>query len=159
MALQENKYLTFMIGNEVYGLPILKVTEIIGMMTITHVPGMPEYIKGVINLRGKIIPTLDLRLKFGLEPRNYDDKTSIIVVEVRREGSSHLSGLIVDTVWEVLDIEDDNIELPPTYGNNINNEFISGIGKKKDNVIILLNADKIIMQEDVKKVLTLNKEA
>ena len=159
MAVQENKFLTFMIGKEVYGLPILKVTEIIGMMKITHVPGMPEYVKGVINLRGKIIPTLDLRLKFGLESRDYDDKTSIIVVEINREGSGHLSGLIVDTVWEVVAIEEENIELPPTYGNNINNEFISGIGKKKDKVIILLNADKIIMQEDVNKVLTLNKEA
>ncbi len=159
MALQENKHLTFMIGKEVYGLPILKVTEIIGMMKITHVPGMPEYVKGVINLRGKIIPTLDLRLKFGLESREYDDKTSIIVVEINKDGNSHLSGLIVDTVSEVLDIEEENIELPPTYGNDINSEFISGIGKKNDKVIIILNADKIIMQKDAEKVLNLNNEA
>ena len=155
MAEEKNKYLTFILGNETYGLPILKVREIIGMMSITHVPGMPEYVKGVINLRGKIIPVLDLRLKFNFESIEYDDRTCIIIVEINREGKSQLSGLVVDTVWEVLDIDKDNIEPPPYSGND--NEFLHGIGKAKDKVIMILNTDKIIIKQDTNKILALNK--
>lgn len=157
MAVQKNKYLTFVVGDEVYALPILNVKEIIGMMDITYVLDMPVYVKGVINLRCKIIPTIDLRLKFGFELRAYDDKTCIIVAEINRDEEKYLTGLIVDTVSEVLDIYEKDIELPLIYGNNTNNVFISGIGKVKDKVIIILDTNKIIVQQDASKVLTLNK--
>ena len=150
-----NKYLTFFIGKESYGLPILKVKEIIGMMNITYVPNVPKYVKGVINLRGNIIPALDLRLKFGFESRSYDDKTCIIVVEISNKGKSQLSGLIVDTVWEVLDIDESCIEGPPAYQNSINDDFLSGIGKVKDRIIMLIDADKILCSQNKNYILNL----
>ncbi len=146
-ATRGGKYLTFSLANEEYGLEILKVREIIGIMDITAVPQMPEYVKGVINLRGKVIPVIDLRLKFGLPPAEYTDQTCIIVVDI---GS--LTGIIVDTVQEVLDIEATQIDPPPPLGANVDTSFILGLGKVKDEVKILLDVDKVLSSEELSEI-------
>jgi len=148
MAMKSNKYLTFQLGDESYAIPIIKVKEIIGMMAITNVPRLPDFIKGVINLRGKIIPVIDLRLKFGLNEREYDERTSIIVTEL---GAS-TSGIVVDTVQEVIDIDEGDIDPPPKYGNNIDQEFLLGMGKVNDNVIMLLNVDEILSNDEMQNI-------
>ena len=145
MAAQDNKYLTFQLGQENYAIPILKIKEIIGMMAITQVPRLPEFMKGVINLRGKIIPVIDLRLKFGLEEKDYNERTSIIVMEL----GNTTSGMVVDTVDEVIDIEPSDIEPPPQYGNDIDQAFLSGMGKIGENVVMLLNVDKILSDDEM----------
>jgi purine-binding chemotaxis protein CheW len=133
------KYLTFKLGDEEYGVQILKVREIIGLMDITKVPQMPEYVKGVINLRGKVIPVIDLRSKFGLPSVEYTEQTCIIVIDV-----GGMVGTIVDSVQEVADIAGDQIEPPPPLGNDVNNEFILGLAKAKENVKILLDIDRVL---------------
>jgi len=145
---QDNKFLTFKLGEENYAIPILKIKEIIGMMVITKIPRLPNFIKGVINLRGKIIPVVDLRIKFGLEERAYDERTSIIVMEIKTENSTKTDGIVVDTVQEVMDIPLENIEPPPKYGNDIGQEFLTGIGKVDGDVIMLLDVDKIFTNEE-----------
>ena len=141
------KYLTFSLADEEYGLEILKVREINGIMDITAVPQMPDFIKGVINLRGKVIPVVDLRLKFGLESIEYTEATCIIVVDV-----GTLTGIIVDTVQEVLDIEDEQIDPPPPLGASVDTSFILGMGKVKDEVKILLDIDKVLTAEEMARV-------
>lgn len=143
MSVQNNRFLTFQLSQETYGLPITKVKEIIGVMDINVVPGMPDYVRGVINLRGKIIPALDLRLRFGFPEEEMDDRTCIIVVENPEGQSGELTGIIVDRVSEVLDINEESIEEPPAYGNDGEDEFINGMGKMEDRVIMLLNSDRI----------------
>lgn len=139
------KYLTFILDEEGYGLEILKVREIIGMMTITAIPRMPDYVKGVINLRGKVIPVIDLRLKFSMEQAEQTPETCIIVVDV---GGS-LMGVIVDQVSEVLDIPGNAIEDPPNVGVSIDTGFILGMGKTKDSVKILLDIDNVLSDTDI----------
>lgn len=148
MAVNQNKFLTFLLADESYGIPILKVKEIIGLMTITHVPRMPYYVKGVVNLRGKIIPILDLRLKFGMPEKEFDDRTCFIVTEMQTPTGPKLSGLVVDTVSEVLDVPADCIELPPEFMSKEEQEYLTGIGKVKDKVILLLDADKILSDHE-----------
>ncbi|MGB2985629.1 MAG: chemotaxis protein CheW [Phycisphaerae bacterium] len=143
---EESKYLTFKLANEEYGVEILKVRELIGFMEITAVPQMPRYIKGVINLRGKVIPVVDLRLKFGLEEIERTEQTCIIVVDVGKE-----IGIVVDTVSEVLDIHRDNIEPPPSMGGSVDTTFILGMGKVGEEVKILLDIDKVLTDEDMAK--------
>jgi purine-binding chemotaxis protein CheW len=143
------KYLTFRLGDEEYGLEILKVREIIGLMEITKVPRTPHYICGVINLRGKVIPVLDLRLKFGMVTRKHTDETCIIVVEVATQDDSVQMGILVDAVSEVLDIQDEDIEGAPKFGGNVKTDFILGIGKVKNEVKILLDIDKILTADDI----------
>ena len=138
------KYLTFKLADEEYGLEILKVREINGLMDITAVPRMPVYMKGVINLRGKVIPVVDLRLKFALVEAEHTEQTCIIVVDVGRE-----IGIIVDTVSEVLDITGDNIEPPPSMGESMDTSFILGMGKVGDTVKILLDIDEVLSSDDV----------
>ena len=142
MEVQGGKHLTFSLGKEDYGIPILKVREIIGMMEITHVPKTPLFIKGVINLRGKIIPVMDLRAKFGMETQEYTERTCIIVVEI-----NSLVGIIVDTVSEVLNIQENEIDLE--YGTSVDGDFLTGMGKVKNKVIMLLNIDKIVNCEEM----------
>lgn len=141
---QGGKYLTFSLASEEYGLEILKVREIIGIMDITSMPQMPSYVKGVINLRGKVIPVIDLRLKFGLEPAEYTEQTCIVVVDV---GS--LVGVIVDTVQEVLDIDASQIDPPPPLGASVDISFVMGMGKVKDDVKILLDIDKVLGSDEL----------
>ena len=144
-ASRAGKYLTFKLGAEEYGLGILKVREIIGLMDITAVPRTPAYIRGVINLRGKVIPVVDLRAKFGMPSAEDTDETCIIVVDV---GETEM-GTIVDEVSEVLDIEENEIEDAPSFGANTNTDFILGMGKTKDRVTILLDIAKVLSKEDV----------
>ncbi|MBK9118744.1 MAG: purine-binding chemotaxis protein CheW [Phycisphaerales bacterium] len=138
------KYLTFCLASEEYGLEILKVREIIGIMDITSMPQMPCFVKGVINLRGKVIPVIDLRLKFGLEPAEYTEQTCIVVVDC-----GTLVGVIVDTVQEVLDIQSSQIDPPPPLGATVDTTFILGMGKVKDDVKILLDIDRVLGSDDL----------
>jgi purine-binding chemotaxis protein CheW len=139
------KYLTFVLAGEVYGLEILKVREIIGMMDITSVPRTPDFIKGVINLRGKVIPIFDLRLKFGMESGEVTEQTCIIVVDV----CDVEMGIIVDEVFEVLDIGSGDIDDTPSFGVNVNTDFIMGMGKAEGKVTILLDISKVVTGESV----------
>ncbi len=141
---EESKYLTFKLADEEYGVEILKVREINGVMDITAVPRMPVYMKGVINLRGKVIPVVDLRLKFGLDEIEQTEETCIIVVDVGKE-----IGIIVDTVSEVLDIKGENIEPPPALGGSVDTSFILGMGKVGDAVKILLHIDKVLTTDEL----------
>ena len=141
---KEGKYLTFALGSEEYGLEILKVREIIGYMEITAVPQTPSYVKGVINLRGQVIPVIDLRTKFGMETAKVTEETCIIVVEIRQDGKKFSTGIVVDHVQEVLDIEGENIEESPQFGASVNTDFILGMGKVGESVKILLDIDKVL---------------
>ncbi|ADK79412.1 chemotaxis protein CheW [Sediminispirochaeta smaragdinae] len=137
-----NKYLLSKIGNELYGIDIRFVTDIIEMQKITEVPDMEEYVRGVINLRGQVIPVIDLRLRFGMAFREYDDRTCIIIVNV---GESSI-GFIVDTVSEVIDIPDGSIDPPPEYKSEggSSRRFVSGLGKVGDSVKLLLDVEAIV---------------
>jgi purine-binding chemotaxis protein CheW len=139
------KFLTFFLAGEEYGIEILSVHEIIGMMPITSVPGTPDYICGIINLRGKIIPIVDLRTKFGMDPKAPTAETCIIVVHVQGVEV----GIVVDRVSEVLNIAAGDIEPPPSFGKEVNTEFILGIGKSQSKVKILLNIDRVISSDQI----------
>ena len=153
------KYLTFRLGNEEYGLQILKVQEIIQMQQITRLPRTPEYILGVINLRGKIIPVLDLRRKFGLEASQDTDKTCINVVQIAdAKGQPITIGIRIDEVKEVLDIAASNIQETPSFGAAVDTDFILGLGKISDSVKILLDIDKAISVSDTTVMATLASE-
>ncbi len=145
---KEGKYLTFSLGGEEYGLEILKVKEIIGIMNITSVPQTPRYVKGVINLRGKVIPVIDLRLKFGMEILEYNERTCIIVVDIAaRTSHKIIMGIVVDSVSEVLNIKGEEIEDTPTFGVKLNTDYILGMAKVKGNVKILLDIDKVLTMD------------
>ena len=138
------KYLTFALGQEEYGLEILKVREIIGYMDITSVPQTPQYVKGVINLRGQVIPVVDLRSKFNMDTVEPDEQTCVVVVEITAQDTSISTGVIVDHVSEVIDVEEQLIEDPPQFGAAVNTDFILGIGKIGESVKILLDIDKVL---------------
>ena len=141
---QKGRFLTFFVGNEVYGIEIRYVTEIIGIQAITEVPDLPAYIKGIINLRGKIIPVMDVRLRFKKEFRDYNDRTCVIVIDI----DEICIGLIVDGVAEVLDIPENDI-VPPPQMNGFQNRFIKSIGKVGNDVKLLLDCGKLLSEEDV----------
>ena len=142
------KYLTFSLGGEEYGLEILKVREIIGMMDITAVPRTPNFVKGVINLRGKVIPVVDLRLKFGMPAVEHTAQTCIIVVRV---GEVEM-GIVVDQVSEVMNIVAEEIEDTPSFGVDVNTEFILGMGKANGKVTILLDISKVLAGSELAEV-------
>jgi purine-binding chemotaxis protein CheW len=142
------KYLTFALAEEEYGLEILKVREIISMSEITSVPKTPPYVKGVINLRGNVIPVIDLRLKFSMDEAPYTDETCIIVVDV----NGVEMGIIVDHVSEVLDIAAGDIEDAPEFGANVDIDFILGMGKADSRVTILLDISKVIAAQELEMV-------
>ncbi len=144
LAAQAGKHLTFKLAEEEYGLEILKVQEIIGMMNVTRVPKMPEFIRGVINLRGKVIPVLDLRLKFGMETRDDTERTCIIVVQLLNTGQEMTMGIIVDEVSEVLDIAAEQIEPPPSFGTAFDTDYILGMGKIEKKVVMMLDIEKVL---------------
>jgi purine-binding chemotaxis protein CheW len=146
---REGKYLTFALASEEYGLEILKVREIIGYMDITAVPQTPDYVKGVINLRGQVIPVIDLRAKFGMDTTDVTEETCIIVVEIAQDGRKFNTGIVVDHVQEVLDIAADSIEPAPQFGSTVNTDFILGMGKIGDTVKILLDIDKVLTIDDI----------
>ncbi len=141
----EGKFLTFVLNDEVYGIEILKVREIIGLMDITNVPQTPDYMKGVINLRGKVIPVIDLRLKFSMPEGVHTQETCTIVVEVDNTSI----GIIVDNVSEVMEIKGDEIENAPQFGRGIDTDFIMGLGKTKETIVILLDIAKVLSAEEM----------
>lgn len=141
---QKGRFLTFCIGKESYGIEIQFVTEIIGIQSITEIPELPEYVKGIINLRGKIIPVMDIRLRFKKEPREYNDRTCIIVIDI-----SNISiGLIVDSVSEVLTIPEEEIVNPPEM-NRSYNRYIKKIGKAGSDVKLLLDCEKLLSEDEL----------
>lgn len=142
---QKGKFLTFSIGKEVYGIEIRYVTEIIGVQPITEVPEVPAYVRGIINLRGKIIPVIDVRLKFKKEFKDYNDRTCIIVIDIL----NICVGLIVDNVAEVLNIPEDGIVPPPDSKTGFHNRYIKGIGKIGNEVKLLLDCEKILSEDEV----------
>ena len=141
---QKGKFLTFCMGNDFYGIEIKYVTEIIGLQPITEIPEMPEYIRGIINLRGKIIPVMDVRLRFRKPFREYNDRTCIVVIEI----SEVSVGLIVDSVSEVIAIPDEEIVAPPSMTKE-GNRYIKGIGKVGTDVKLLLDSDKLLNDTDL----------
>ena len=141
---KEGKYLTFALAHEEYGLEILKVREIIGYIQVTALPQTPHYVKGVINLRGQVIPVVDLRSKFGMDTADVTDETCIIVVEIAHNGRKFSTGIVVDRVQEVLDIPGGNIEEAPQFGASVNTDFILGMGKVGESVKILLDIDRVL---------------
>ena len=149
MADKEGKYLTFSLANEEYGIGILKIKEIIGMMSITTVPRTPEFMKGVINLRGKVIPVIDLRLRFKMEPMDYTDRTCIIVVEIGTQAGTVQIGAVVDSVSEVLNVVGNDIEETPSFGTKLDTEYILGMAKMEGGVKILLDIDKVLNDEEI----------
>ena len=154
---QKGKYVTFQSGNEFYGLKIQYVSEIIVYQEITEIPESPEYVKGLINLRGKIIPVVDVRLRFRQEPIPYTDRTCIIVIQV----NDYVVGLIVEKIAEVVEIQDENILPSPSIGKNDNstkNKLVSGIGKVGDEVKLLLDPERLLRDEDVALMEHLNEE-
>ncbi|MCB0318660.1 MAG: purine-binding chemotaxis protein CheW [Bdellovibrionales bacterium] len=147
----KGKYLTFALSEEQYGIDILNVIEIFGMVNITSVPRSPDFMKGVINLRGKIIPVLDLRLKFGLNEKSYDEKTCIIVVNITIGDQEVPMGIIVDTVLEVRDFNESMLAPAPDYGVSLDTNFIIGMGKfSNGDVTILIDINKIFNNADEK---------
>ena len=149
MADKEGKYLTFSLANEEYGIGILKIKEIIGMMPVTTVPRTPEFVKGVINLRGKVIPVMDLRLRFKMEPMDYTDRTCIIVVEIESQAGTVQIGAVVDSVSEVLNVGGKDIEESPSFGTKLDTDYILGMAKMEGGVKILLDIDKVLNNEEI----------
>ncbi len=149
IANKEGKYLTFALAHEEYGLEILKVREIIGYMDITAVPQTPHHVKGVINLRGQVIPVVDLRSKFGMETAEVTEETCIIVVEISQDDRRFQTGIVVDHVQEVLDIAGVDIEDAPQFGSSVDTDFILGMGKIGDSVKILLDIDKVLAGDNL----------
>ncbi len=146
---REGKYLTFTLADEAYGIGILKIREIIGMMPITSVPLTPPFVKGVINLRGKVIPVVDLRLRFDMEAAEYSERTCIIVVEIEGQAGTIQIGIVVDAVSEVLNIKAEDIEETPTFGVKLHTEYILGMAKMERSVKILLDIDRVLNSEEV----------
>ncbi len=149
MAAKEGKYLTFSMADEEYGIGILKIKEIIGMMSITTVPQTPEFVKGVINLRGKVIPVIDLRLRFGMEAIDYTERTCIIVVEIGGQTGTVQIGIVVDAVSEVLNINEEDVEDTPTFGSKLDTDYILGMAKMEGGVKILLDIDRVLSAQEI----------
>lgn len=146
---REGKYLTFSLAEEEYGIGILKIKEIIGMMPITSVPRTPDYVRGVINLRGKVIPVIDLRLRFSMAEKTYTDRTCIVVVEIGGQGAEMVIGIVVDSVSEVLNIKNGDIEDTPAFGTTLDTEYILGMAKVEGGVKILLDIDTVLSSEEM----------
>jgi len=152
-SVDTKKFLTFTLKDEDYGIHILTVREIIGYMDVTPVPQTPEFVKGVVNLRGKVIPVINLRSRFGMTETDVSDETCIIVVDVdfqtEQESEVIQMGIVVDTVQEVLDIPRENIDPAPNFGGEIDTEYIEGMGKVEENVVILLDIDRVLTDEEL----------
>jgi purine-binding chemotaxis protein CheW len=146
---KEGKYLTFSLAGEEYGIGILKIKEIIGMMPITPLPQTPKFVKGVINLRGKVIPVIDLRLRFGMDSIGHTDRTCIVVVEIGQDGSRLPIGIVVDSVSEVLNVKGADIEDTPGFGSKLRTDYILGMAKMEGRVKILLDIDQVLTAEEV----------
>ncbi len=145
------KYLTFQLASEEFGIRVLKVREIMGVQEITAVPRTPAHVKGVINLRGKVIPVIDLRLKFGLPPEEYTQRTCIIVTQVQNDGCALQMGVVVDGVSEVLNLTGQEVEDTPDFGDSSATQYLLGMAKVKGKVKILIDIDKVLSAQDIQK--------
>jgi len=143
------KYLTFQLANEEFGIRVLKVREIMGLQEVTAVPQTPAHIKGVINLRGKVVPVVDLRLKFGIPAAEYTQRTCIIVTQVQGELSTILMGIVVDGVSEVLNLAGGEIEDTPDFGEQVAGQYLLGMAKVKGKVKILLDIDRVLSSQEL----------
>jgi purine-binding chemotaxis protein CheW len=143
------QFLTFMLGGEMFAIPILNIKEIIEYGSLTNVPMMPSFIRGVINLRGSVVPVVDIALRFGRSATGVTRRTCIVIIEIESEGEKQDVGVIVDSVSEVLDIPHDEIEPPPTFGARIRADFICGMGKIAGKFVVILNADKVLSIEEM----------
>lgn len=150
------KYLTFYLEDEEYAVEILKVQEIIQMQSVTRVPKVPAFVRGIINLRGKVIPVIDLRAKFNMEIVPDTEKTAIVVIKIDHRESTVTTGIIIDNVKEVADLEPESIDPAPTFGSDIDTEFIMGISKSESNVKILLDIDKILTDGEMSSLSRIN---
>ncbi len=143
------QYLTFILDDEVFAQDITKVREVLDYVNITKVPRTPDFMRGVINLRGSVVPVVDMRLKFGMEPTKQTVNTCIIIMEVVLEGETAVVGALADSVQEVLELDSSQIEPPPRIGTRLNIEFIQGMGKKGDEFIIILDTDRVFSAEEL----------
>jgi purine-binding chemotaxis protein CheW len=146
---QANQYLTFQLDDEVFAVEISKVREVLDFSDVTKVPQTPEFMRGVINLRGSVVPVVDMRLKFGMDGVEATVNTCIIIVEVVMDGEASVLGSLVDSVQEVLDIESSQIEPPPRIGTKLNTEFIRGMGKHNEEFVIILDIDKVFSADEI----------
>jgi purine-binding chemotaxis protein CheW len=148
-AKETRQYLTFRLGDETFGVNVAKVREILDFTSITKVPKTPDFMRGVINLRGSVVPVVDMKLKFGMEETRKTVDTCIIVLEVTIEGETTIVGALADSVEEVLEMEPEQIEPPPRIGMKLNIEFINGMGKIGEEFVIILDTDRIFTFEEV----------
>lgn len=151
-TIDTNQYLTFKLQDEVFGLAIGKVREVLDFTTITKVPQTPDYMRGVINLRGSVVPVVDLHLKFGLPQTEKTVNTCIIIVEINMEGDITVLGALADSVQEVIELEPEQIEPAPKIGTKLNTAFIKGMGKREEEFIILLDIDKVFSTDELAQV-------
>lgn len=149
---EANQYLTFILDEEVYALDIKQVREVLDFTDITKVPRMPDFMRGVINLRGGVVPVVDLRLKFNLGATKKTVDTCIIIIDVTLDGETALLGALADSVQEVLDLDQGQIQPPPKIGTRLRTDFIMGMGKTNDNFIIILDIDKVFSGEELTRV-------
>jgi purine-binding chemotaxis protein CheW len=149
MDYRVGKYLSFHVGPEEFAIGVLGVREIMGMQDVTAVPHTPSYVKGIINLRGKVVPVVDLRLKFGMPATDYTARTCIVVVDVPGDGTSVLMGVIVDSVSDVVNIASGEIEDAPDFGDGVNIPYLIGIAKSKGKVKLLLNIEKVLTSSEL----------
>lgn len=147
------QYLTFSLDDEIFGLDIYKVHEVLDFTALTKVPRMPEFMAGVINLRGRVVPVIDMRLKFGMTKAEMSVNTCIIIVEIDLDGETTVLGALADSVQEVLELDSSRIEPPPRIGTRLRTQFIKGMGKRDDQFIILLDIDRIFSSDDIAAVL------
>jgi purine-binding chemotaxis protein CheW len=146
---ETNQFLTFKLDEEIFALDIAKVREVLDFTTVTKVPQTPEFMRGVINLRGNVVPVLDLRLKFGMPITEKTVNTCIVITEIQMEGETLVLGAMADSVQEVLDLEPDQIEPPPRIGSKLNIDFIRGMGKRGDDFIIILDIDQVFSDDEL----------
>lgn len=154
-----SQYLTFMLGEEYYGVDILRVQEIKGWTPVTAIPNTPEYIKGVLNLRGTIVPIIDLRTKFNLENMDYTPLTVIIVLSIQSEQGLHVAGVVVDSVSDVLNVSPDEIKPTPELGSGINTDFILGMATTDSQMAMLLDIDKMMSLEELTQLDSVNENS
>lgn len=144
------KYLTFRLGEEEYGIGVIRVREIMGLQHITPVPQTPKHVRGVINLRGKVIAVVDMREKLGFEPKDYDKRTCIVVVNANIAGEDTMTGVVVDSVTEVVQIGAEDVEDPPSFGSGVETHYLRGLARTGDRVKLLLDIDQVLDSDDIR---------
>lgn len=147
--IDHHQYLTFSLGEEMFAIGIQRVREIIEYSNVTTVPMMPSFVRGVINLRGSVVPVIDLSARFGWGVSEIHRRSCIVIIEVEHEGAEQVLGVVVDAVSEVLDIPTEDIEPAPTFGANIRTDFIAAMGKVRENFVIILNVDRVLAVEEM----------